>query len=72
MKYREIIAKIEELKSNMNDLKQALTRLRKDGCYKTSETLINARKDNRYSVILLLQDYARMALELNNLMDGEI
>jgi len=71
MKYREIIAKIEALKSNMDDLKQALRRLHKDDI-KVSGTLNSARKDKRYSVTRLVQDYDRMALELNNLMDGEI
>lgn len=71
MKYREVLAKIDTLKSNMDDIKQALMRLRHDDI-KASETLIDARKDNRYSVILLIQDYDQMDLELNNLMDGEI
>jgi|GEM_PF-6977073 len=73
MKYREVIARIEKLKTDMSDIELTLFTLRSRA---EEEDMFSsdsyARRDQRCSVIVLLKVYDSFNSELNKLLDGDV
>lgn len=71
MKYKEVIARIDQLKKDMTDLQHTIYMLTKKNVEIISE-YTDLLKDERCSVMVLLKVYNLFNSELGKLLEGEV